>query len=306
MFCLIDHERGNGVLTIVSAYIIWGFLPIYWSLVDHLSPGEILAHRIMWSFLLMVGIVLLSGNWTAFIRELIIIFNDRKKFISMMIASAVISINWLTYIWAVNNGHVVEASLGYYINPLISILFGMIILRESVTNRQIISFIIAGAGVIMLTYHFGAFPWIAFILAISFAIYGLLKKLVDVQPMFGLTIETMFVAPFAIAYLVIVPTRAFTIGAIVSSTSFLLIGAGVVTAVPLLLFASGAQKIPLAMLGFLQYIAPTIMLMIGIFVFKETFSRVQLFSFSMIWFALIIYLGSIQAHKGTKLADNLQ
>lgn len=291
-------KRGSGLAPIVGAYTLWGFLPIYWRLVDHVPSGEILAHRIIWSFLLMIGIVLLSKNWRSFTTSLKKIFKDKRQFIGLIIASIIISLNWLTYIWAVNNGHVVEASLGYYINPLISIIFGIVILKEKVTQRQIASFIIAAIGVIILTYSFGVFPWIAFILAISFAIYGLLKKLVNVDPMFGLTIETMFVTPIAMIYLLTVSTPAIAINTIFSATTFLLIGTGFATAIPLLLFAHGAQKIPLAMLGFLQYIAPTIMLFIGVLIFKETFSLIHLGSFGLIWFALLIYLGSIHSrHK---------
>ncbi|PAV31452.1 protein RarD [Virgibacillus profundi] len=286
------NQEKLGILYTATAYILWGFLPIYWKLVDRVPAGEILAHRIVWSFIFMLLIVSILRKWSPFIQECKVILKDRNKLIGISAASILISINWLTFIWAVNSDHVIQASLGYYINPLVSILLGIIVLKEKLTRRQVISFILAAAGVFYLTFSFGVFPWISILLALSFGFYGLLKKMVDISAMFGLTIETMIVTPIAAIYLFTLPESVFTFDTAMSSTNLLLIGAGVVTAVPLLLFASGAKQIPLAMVGFLQYFAPTLMLILGVFLYNETFTMAHFIAFAFIWTALIIYMGS--------------
>jgi len=291
------NEQNNGVFYIVSAYILWGFLPIYWKLVDHVPAGEVLAHRIVWSFVLMIGVVFFTRNWSNFMTECKAIIANKSKLLGITFASIFISINWLTFIWAVSSGHVVQASLGYYINPLISIVLGVVVLKEKLTRGQFIALIIAGLAVVNLTIRFGTFPWVALILAFTFAIYGLLKKTVDVSAMFGLTIETMLVTPIAIIYLLILSKSAFLAASVSLATPLLLIGTGIATAIPLLLFAHGAKRIPLALLGFLQYIAPTIMLIIGIFIFKETFSSAHITSFVLIWISLIIFMASLRSKQ---------
>lgn len=289
-----DNSR-LGILYAAAAYFLWGFLPIYWKLVNQVPPGDILAHRILWSFVFMIIVVFISKKWHLFLKECRIILKDRKKLIGVTLASIAISINWLTFIWAVNNDHVIQASLGYYINPLVSILLGMIVLKETLTRGQKLSFFLAAIGVINLTISYGVFPWVSLFLAFSFAAYGLLKKTVDVNAMFGLTIETMIVTPLALIYLVSIPNSSLAADTMFSDLGILLFGAGVVTAIPLLLFASGVKKIPLSMVGFLQYIAPTIMLLLGVFVYQETFSLAHFVSFALIWIALVIYMGS--AHR---------
>ncbi|HLR60808.1 MAG TPA: EamA family transporter RarD [Lentibacillus sp.] len=288
----MNQENKAGILYAVSAYFLWGFLPIYWKLLNDTSPDEILAHRILWSFIFMLVIVFAVRKWKPFVQEFKTIIKNKKQLIGITLASFVISLNWLTFIWAVNNDHVIQTSLGYYINPLVSILLGMIVLKESLTRRQLFAFILAGVGVVNLTFSYGVFPWVALVLAFSFAIYGLLKKTVDISAMFGLTIETMIVSPIALIYLLFIPDSSIEPDIMFSTTGPLLIGAGVATAVPLLLFATGARKIPLSMVGFLQYIAPTIILILGVFVYKETFSTAHLTSFALIWAALIIYMAS--------------
>ncbi|GIO26771.1 EamA family transporter RarD [Ornithinibacillus bavariensis] len=282
-----------GVLYATFAYILWGFLPIYWKLIDHISAGEILAHRIIWSFVFMVLVVLFARKWSGFIDECKAILHDKKKLISITLASIVISLNWLTYIWAVNSDHVIQASLGYYINPLVSILLAIIVLKEKLTRSQTLSVILAGVGVLYLTFSYGVFPWVSIFLAVTFALYGLFKKVVDIPAMFGLTIETMIVTPIALIYLLTLPENAFSFSAGSTQDNLFLMGAGIATAIPLLMFASGTKRIPLAMVGFLQYIAPTIMLIIGVFVYHETFQTEHLISFGFIWLALLIYLGSV-------------
>lgn len=292
-----------GIVFAVGAYVLWGFLPIYWKFIDYVPAGEILAHRILWSFVFMVAIVLVVRKWPGFIHECKLILKDKKKFISITMASIVISINWLTYIWAVNSDHVLQASLGYYINPLVSIILAIIVLKEKLTKSQTVSVILAGMGVLYLTFSYGVFPWVSLLLAVTFALYGLFKKVVDIPAMYGLTIETMIITPIALLYLFFLPENTFSFQTIGTTENIILMGAGVVTAIPLLLFASGAKRIPLAMVGFLQYIAPTLMLLIGVFIYHETFSTEHLISFGLIWLALLIYLGSVYRFPIRKLKN---
>ncbi|GAB3048410.1 EamA family transporter RarD [Virgibacillus ainsalahensis] len=287
-----NNQEKIGITYAAGAYLLWGFLPIYWKMVDNVSAGEILAQRIIWSFAFMLAIVLISGKFPAFIMECKRIWKKKKQLLGISLASIFISLNWLTFIWAVNSDYVVQASLGYYINPLVSILLGIIVLKEKYTGRQFLSFILAAVGVLYLTVSFGVFPWVSFVLAFSFAFYGLLKKMVDLSAMFGLTIETLIVTPIALIYVFTLSENAFSMATPLSATNLLLMGGGVVTAVPLLLFASGAKQIPLAMIGFLQYIAPTIMLFLGVFLYNEPFTQAHLIAFLFIWAALIIYMAS--------------
>jgi chloramphenicol-sensitive protein RarD len=236
-------------------------------------------------------------KWRPFIIECRVIIRDKRKLLGITFASIIISLNWLTYIWAVNADHVVQASLGYYINPLFSVLLGIIFLKETLTRRQILSVILAAAGVIYLTISYGVFPWISLALAITFGLYGLLKKTVDIPAMFGLTVETLIVTPLALIYLAFLPEQAFDFHFFFSGINLLLMGAGIATAIPLLLFAAGAKTIPLAMVGFLQYFAPTIMLLLGVFLYDEPFTSAHLVAFGLIWIALIVYLASVYRPK---------
>lgn len=287
-----DKEFKLGVFYAAGAYLLWGFLPIYWKSIHDVSAGEILAHRIVWSFVFMIMLLLLTKKWREFLQECKVILKDKKKLLGITLASFVISINWLIFIWAVNSDHVIQASLGYYINPLISIVLGMIVLKEKLTKWQIVSFLLAAIGVIYLTFNYGVFPWISIILAFSFAIYGLLKKTVSINSMFGLTIETLIVMPIALIYLIMVQVKATALPSFDLTLTLLLLGSGVATAVPLLLFASGAKRIPLSMVGFLQYFAPTLMLILGVFLYHEVFTHAHLIAFIFIWSALAIYTAS--------------
>lgn len=255
-----------------------------------MNAKEILANRVFWSFIFMIAVLLFTRKWGLFVYTLKDFAHNKKQLYALAIASFIISANWFIYIWAVNSGHMIEASLGYYINPLISILLGVIVLKEKLTIYQFVSFLLAGVGVLILTVSHGSFPWIAISLALTFGLYGLAKKLINVDSAVGLTLETLVVSPFAFIYLVILlfnNSNSFFTASM--KTNLLLIGAGVATAVPLLYFAKGAQKIPLSLLGFLQYIAPTLTLILGVFVYQEHFTKVQLLSFIFIWSALTIY-----------------
>lgn len=283
-------ELQQGAIHAGFSYLLWGLLPIYWKFLDGVQAQEILANRVFWSFIFMIAVLIFTKKWGLFVQTLKGFAKNRKQLYALTIASFLISVNWFVYIWAVNSGHMIEASLGYYINPLVSILLGMIVLKEKLTIYQYISFALAAIGVLVLTVAHGKFPWIAITLALSFGLYGLAKKLINVESTVGLTLETMVVAPIAAIYMILLfthGTNSFLASGI--GTDLLLIGAGAATAVPLLYFAKGAQKIPLSLLGFLQYIAPTLTLLLGVFVYNEHFSKIQLLSFMFIWSALTIY-----------------
>ncbi|WP_462411307.1 EamA family transporter RarD [Neobacillus sp. Marseille-QA0830] len=283
-------ETQLGAIYAGLSYFLWGLLPIYWKLLNKVGAMEILANRVFWSFVFMLLIVFLTRKWGLFIQTVKGFSKNKKQLYALIIASILISVNWFTYIWAVNNGHMIETSLGYYINPLVSILLGMLVLKEKLSFYQYFSFGLAAIGVLIVTLSHGEFPWVAIILALSFGLYGLAKKLINVESAVGLTLETFVVTPIASIYMLWLffnGTNSFA--ATDWSTNLLLVGAGVATAVPLLYFAKGAQKIPLSLLGFLQYISPTLTLLLGIFVYHEHFTKIQFLSFLFIWLALAIY-----------------
>ena len=283
-------DTQKGAMYAGFSYLIWGLLPIYWKLLDDVSAKEILASRIVWSFIFMVIILLLTKKWGLFLHTIKGFTKNKKQMYSLTIASILVSVNWFIYIWAVNSGHMIEASLGYYINPLVSILLGVIVLKEKLNVYQYISFILATIGVLIISISLGQFPWIAMALALSFGLYGLFKKMINVDSTVGLTLETLVITPIAVIYMVVLfinGSNSFLRAGV--QTNLLLMGAGVATAVPLLYFAMGVQKIPLSLLGFLQYIAPTLTLILGVFVYHEHFSKMQLLSFIFIWFALTIF-----------------
>jgi chloramphenicol-sensitive protein RarD len=283
-------ETQKGVIYAGFSYLLWGLLPIYWKLLDNVNAKEILASRVLWSFIFMVIILILTKKWGLFVQTIKGFAKNKKQMYALTIASLLISVNWFIYIWAVNSGHMIEASLGYYINPLISILLGMFVLKEKLTLYQYVSFILAAIGVLIISISHGQFPWIAISLAFSFGVYGLAKKLINVDSAVGLTLETLVITPIAVIYMgFLFINDAHSFLSHVVQTDLLLIGAGAATAIPLLYFAKGAQKIPLSLLGFLQYIAPTLTLLLGVFVYNEHFSKIQLLSFIFIWSALTIY-----------------
>ena len=275
----------RGVLYGIGAYALWGFFPIYWKLLQKVPALELIGHRIAWSFLLLIAVIMLTGQ----LSELRTTFNARTVGI-YLIASLLIGVNWLMYVWAVNAGHIVETSLGYFINPLISVLLGLIVLRERLRAVQWLPVGLAFVGVTYLTIKFGQLPWIALVLAFSFGFYGLVKKLAPLSSLYGLTLETAMLFIPAVAYLGFMEasgTGAFMhIGLL---PDLLMVDAGLVTTVPLLMFASAAKQIPLTMIGVLQYLAPTIQFLIGVFLYHEPFDQSRLIGFSIVWLALIIF-----------------
>jgi chloramphenicol-sensitive protein RarD len=285
----MERENTKGIYFTAGAYIFWGVLPIYWKFIDQISALEILAHRVIWSFifvLLIVGILkrkLLKNFFQVQMKQ-------TKTWLGLFLASVLISINWFVYIFAVNTNHIVEASLGYFINPLVAVLLGVFVLGEKMNRWQAVSFVVAGIGVVYMTLSLGTFPWIAIILAVSFGFYGLSKKLIKVDSILGLLLETLFIVPFALlflAYLGINGQHSFATGSL--KVDLLLLGSGIATALPLLWFGIGAKKIPLYLVGFLQYIAPTISLLLGVLIYGESFTKDHAVTFSCIWIALIIF-----------------
>lgn len=281
----------NGVLAGILAYLLWGLLPLYWKLLEDVGAEIVLAHRIIWSFIFMIFLILFSKTGHRFIDECKKIYHQKTTRRYIIIASIVITLNWLVFIWAVQNEFVVQSSLGYYINPLVSILLGVIFLRERLTKIQTVSCILAAVGVSYLTFSYGVFPWIALILAFSFGSYGLFKKLANINASFSLAIETMIVTPIALLFLLLYsgPMIGFT-GNL--TLNLLLIFCGVATAVPLLLFGHAVLKVSLSMIGFLQYIAPTLMLIIGVFVYDEPFTQAHFITFTLIWLSLVLFMTS--------------
>ncbi|XKG63409.1 EamA family transporter RarD [Mesobacillus maritimus] len=296
-----QNEQQSGIIFAVIAYILWGFLPLYWKLLNHIGAEEILANRVLWSLLFMLVLLFLSKKWSLFIKTIHGFAKNKKQLLALFIASILISINWFVYIWGVNTEQMVETSLGYYINPLVSVLLGVIFFKEKLSHAQIISFLLATIGVLIMTMSYGSFPWIAITLALTFGLYGMAKKLIKMDSAVGLALETMVMTPVAALYMWWFIGSENTLIAGGWGVSFLLIGAGAATAIPLLFFAKGAQRIPLSTLGFLQYIAPTIMLFLGIFVYHETFSKSDLLAFIFIWSALTIYSVS-----KSKIASNFE
>jgi len=276
----------KGILAGIGAYTLWGLFPIYWRLLEQDPAIEILAHRMVWSLMFVTVILTVQKEW-AWLGE---VLRNRRTMVIYTLAAILLSFNWYTYIWAINAGYVVEASLGYFINPLVNILLGVIFLGEKLRGWQVAAVILAGLGVVYLTVSYGSLPWISLALAFTFGMYGLIKKTAALESMHGFSLETMVLFLPALAYLFY--RNASGVGAFVHQGIFitvLLILAGPVTSIPLLMFGYAARKIPLSMLGFIQYITPTMQFLLGVFVYFEPFPKARLVGFCIIWLALLVY-----------------
>ena len=275
-----------GVLYAALAFAWWGLFPLYFRIVTTVPPAEILAHRIVWSVVFLVLVLALRRQWAWLARVL-----RQPKVLAVFSASALLlATNWLTYLWAVNNGHVIDASLGYFITPLVNVLLGYTLLHERPRRAQWIALTLATIGVLWLTLAVGKLPWIALVLAASFGAYGLMRKVAVLGPLEGLTLESMLLAPAALLALAFwVAQGSGSFPAPDALTNLWLIAFGPITAVPLLLFAAGARRLPLTTLGLLQYIGPTIQFGIGVWVFREPFTAIRLVGFGCIWLALLLY-----------------
>jgi chloramphenicol-sensitive protein RarD len=277
----------TGIIYATLAFLCWGLFPLYFHALNAIPPSQILAHRVLWSLLFLVIVLAVRRQWKWLPAVL-----SQPRVIGSFIASALLlSGNWLMYIWAVNNGHVIESSLGYFINPLVNIMFGYLVLKERLRAGQWAAIALAGLGVAWLTWQAGTVPWIALILAASFGAYGLMRKTAALGALEGLSFETMLLFPLALGYVIWLSLHgenAF-VNSAADGTRWLLVAAGPITAIPLLLFASGARRIPLSVLGLLQYISPTIQFLLGVWLFHEAFTADRLVGFLLIWSALALY-----------------
>ncbi len=275
-----------GVLYAGLAFLSWGLLPVYWKALGAVPALEIIMHRLMWSFLFLLPLMILQRRW----REFTKIVRNRRILVTLLATSLILSGNWLLYVWAVNQNHILQASLGYYINPLVNVVLGMIFLRERLRAPQVLAVLLATAGVVYLTVSYGVFPWISLGLAVSFGFYGLIRKVAPVGSLVGLAVETMLLSLPAAVYLIYREIQG--VGTIFHAglkTDLLLLGVGVITAVPLLLFTLGARRIYLSTLGLMQYLAPSGMFLLALFYYHEPFSTAKIWTFVMIWAALAIY-----------------
>lgn len=275
-----------GILYASTAYAIWGLFPMYFKAVQDVPPLEILTHRVVWS-LIFLGLVLAWRRQWAWMGNVV----RRPRVLGWSAACGLLlAINWFTYIWAVNHGRVVDASLGYFINPLVNVLFGFVLLRERLRPVQWMAVGLAALGVAWLTWHSGSLPWIALTLAATFGTYGLLRKTAALGALEGQSLEVLVLFPFAFSYLVFLATQgtnAFLTAP--AATQWLLAAAGPITAIPLLLFAAGARRIPFSLLGILQYIGPTLQFLLGVLLYNEPFGGARLLGFVLIWAALAVY-----------------
>ncbi|WP_166038391.1 EamA family transporter RarD [Sphingosinicella sp. YJ22] len=279
------QERRAGLIYGLSAYLLWGVLPLYFKALAHVSPGEILAHRIIWSLIFLAVLVALWRRWTSVKAALA----SRRVFLTLVASAVLIAVNWLVYIMAVVSGHVLEGSLGYYLNPLVNILLGVALLGERLSKAQIFATGLAAAGVAVLAVGAASGLWISLTLAASFALYGYLRKIVAVDALEGLSIETAMLAPIALGWILFIDSTgqggfdSWSWGTIV-----LLVAGGAITAIPLLLFTAAARRLPLSTIGFLQYIAPSLQFLFAVLLFGEALTTAHLVCFGAIWTALAI------------------
>jgi chloramphenicol-sensitive protein RarD len=289
----------SGVLSAALAFLCWGLFPLYFHAIDEVPSMEILAHRMLWSlgFLLIVLAVRRQWKWLNLVREPRLLF-------SFIASALLLSANWLLYIWSVNNGHVIDASLGYFITPLVNIMFGFLLLKERLRRAQWGAIALAALGVAWLTWQAGTVPWIALILAATFGGYGLLRKTATLGPLEGLSLETMVLFPLAAGYVgwLALHGESTFVSTPSDATRWLLVAAGPITAIPLLLFAAGARQIPLSVLGLLQYLSPTIQFLLGVWLFHEAFTAERLVGFVLIWAALALYGAEGMYHRGAPAA----
>jgi chloramphenicol-sensitive protein RarD len=282
----IRSESVLGLIYAGSAFLIWGLSPVYWKALDAVPALEITMHRVIWSFLFLMGLILLQRRR----HELAGVLKNGRMLLTLLSSAILVSGNWLLYIWAVNNNYMLQASLGYYINPLVNVVLGLLFLRERLRRPQILAVLLAASGVLYQTISYGDFPWISLTLAVTFGLYGLIRKVAPVGALVGLAVETMLLSPPAVLYLVYLNSQgADTIFHVSIKLDLLLIGCAPITAAPLLFFTLGAKRLYLTTVGLMQYIGPSGMFLLAVFFYHEPFSAAQIWTFVLIWAALVIY-----------------
>jgi len=301
-----DNSR-SGFFFALSAYLIWGMLPLFWKLTENLDPVEVTAHRAFWSLPIAI-IVCLALRRTG---DILPALKSPRKVATLFLTSCLVSFNWGVFIWAIAVERVLDTALAYYINPLITVLLGFVFLGERFNRLQLAAIVVAAAAVTMLTVVGGQFPWVSLALALTFGLYGLLRKTVDVGPTQGFLIEILLIFPIVASFIgwkVLTGTSVFFDS---TETTWLMILAGPATATPLMLFSVGAKRLRLSTIGLMQFLVPTMIFLIGVFIFMEPMRDVQLAAFAMIWFALVLYASSLATNRkkekpSTALAEDGQ
>lgn len=294
-----QDQSARGALLALCAYLLWGLAPVYFKQLLDVPAPEILAHRVVWSILLLLGLITALGYWTR-VRALL---RQPRLLLLLLVSSVVIGTNWLVFIWAVNNNHILDASLGYYINPLLNIVLGMVFLQERYRPLQWLAVGLAALGVLIQLLVFGSLPWVALVLALSFGTYGLIRKQVPVDPFTGLLMETSVLLIPAVLWLWGLDSATGNLSANSTSLNLLLLAAGLITTIPLLLFAGAARRLQLSTLGFFQYLAPSLALLLGVLVYEEAFTTDKAITFALIWIALVVYsLDGIRQRRRIKHA----
>jgi len=282
----VSRDEGSAILAGVCAFITWGLIPGYWKLMREVPATEILAHRYVWTFVFLAGLLMWQRRW----GEVGANARSPRALGFCVLSGCTISINWFLFIWAVNVGRIIETSLGYFMTPLVNVLFGALFLGERLTRIQFASVMLALLGVLNLTFGYGQLPWVALLLCVSFGVYGLFRKQSGTAAIPGLFFETILIAPIALTYLLLLRSHhQLVFGAGRPWLTLLLLTTGVVTAVPLVWFGYAAQHLRLTTLGFLQYLSPTCSFFLGVFVYHEPFRRAHLITFGLIWLALVLF-----------------
>ena len=280
-----SQDTRSGFFFALSAYLLWGFLPFYMKALAHVPPPEVIAHRVLWSLPIALGVVVWSGRWSA----LVLVLKTPSKLVLALACSGLISVNWGVYVWAIGSGHALEAALGYYINPLFSIFLGAVLLREKLNLRQKAAIALAAAAVAVLTLEAGRLPMVALGLTLTWGFYAYLKRRMPIGPNEGFALEVLILSPFALAYAIWLSATGQAIFLTEVPTTVLLLSAGLVTAIPLMLYANGAKGLSLSTIGIMQYISPTMILVIATLAFGEHLGTAQMIAFPMIWGALALY-----------------
>jgi len=278
----------KGLSATLLCCLIWGLLPLYWALLNQVSSFSVLSHRIIWSGVWMFFLVIITGRQQLRI-DIHYLRTNLTQLGLLLLAAMLISINWFTYIWAVTNQHVLDTSLGYYINPLLNVLLGIVIYKEALLWSQKLSIAIAVLGVSIMTYELGSLPIISIVLAVTFSLYGAIKKRLTIHPFSSIAMEAWLITPIALWYVLTVDTTSWSFIETMTPTGLLLVCSGLTTSVPLILFSYGARLLPLNVLGFLQYLSPTMGFFLAIFYFGESFGTAQLIAFGCIWVALVLF-----------------